>query len=69
MKSGLKNPLTGLIHVDEFVIGGPEEVKKGRSKGLKKSIVLAVEIVEDGVGLAYAEVIEHSYAIELEGFG
>lgn len=68
MKSSLKSPLTGIIHVDEFVVGGPEVGKKGRSKGLKKLIVLAVEIVEDGVGRAYADVIEHSSAIELGGF-
>lgn len=68
MKSSLKSPLTGIVHVDEFVIGGPEEGKKGRSKGLRKLIVLAVEIVGDGVGRAYAEVIEHSSAIELGGF-
>jgi hypothetical protein len=68
MKSSLKSPLTGVVHVDEFVIGGPEKGKKGRSKGLKKLIVLAVEILEDGVGRAYAEVIEHSSAIELGAF-
>lgn len=68
MKSSLSSPLTGVVHVDEFVIGGPEEGKKGRGKGLKKLIVLAVEIVENGVGRAYAEVIEHSSAVELGGF-
>lgn len=68
MKSSLKSPLTGVVYVDEFVVGGPEVEKKGRSKGLKKLIVLAVEIVEDGVGRAYADVIEHSSAIELGGF-
>ena len=35
---------------------------------MKKLVVLAVEILEDGVGRAYAEVIEHSSAIELGGF-
>jgi len=68
MESSLKSPLTGTIHVDEFLVGGPEEGKKGRSKGLKKLIVLAVEILEDGVGRAYAEVIEHSSSKELGSF-
>lgn len=68
MKSSLKSALTGGVHVDEFVIGGPEKGKKGRSKGVKKLIVLALEIVEDGVGRAYAEVIENSSAKELGAF-
>lgn len=68
MKSSLTSQLTGIVHADEFVIGGPEEGKKGRSKGSKKLIVLAIEILEDGVGRAYAEVIENSSAKELGGF-
>ncbi len=47
MESSLNDPLTGTIHVDEFLIGGPEENKRGRSKGAKKLIVLAVEILEE----------------------
>lgn len=68
MKSSLRSPLTRVVNADEFVIGGPEEGKKGRSKGDKKLIVLAIEILEDGVGRAYAEVIENSSAKELGGF-
>lgn len=68
MKSSLNYPLTGTIHVDEFMVGGPEEDKRGRSKGFKKLIVLAVEVLDDGVGRAYAEVIEHSSANELGAF-
>lgn len=68
MQSSLNHLLTGTIHVDEFMIGGPEKDKRGRSKGLKKLIVLAIEILEDGVGRAYAEVIEHSSADELGAF-
>ena len=68
MESSYKNPLEGTIHVDEFYIGGPEEQKRGRSKGKKKLIVVALEIVEKGVGRAYAEVIEHASNVELGAF-
>lgn len=68
MSSSLNHLLTGTIHVDEFMVGGPEKGERGRSKGDKKLIVLAVEILEDGVGRAYAENIEHASAIELGAF-
>lgn len=68
MKSSLKSPLKGVIHVDEFMIGGPEVEKRGRSLGSKKLIVLALEILENGVGRAYAEIIEHASGKELGDF-
>lgn len=68
MQSSLNNPLEGIIHVDEFFVGGPDEQKRGRSKGKKKLVVLALELVGDGVGRAYAEVINHASSIELGAF-
>lgn len=57
MKSSGRYPLTGEVHVDECMIGGPEEQKRGRSHGEKKLILVALEIIKDGVGRAYSEVI------------
>ena len=57
MKSSGAYPLKGEVHVDECMIGGPEEQKRGRSHGDKKFIVVALEIIKGGVGRAYAEVI------------
>ena len=68
MASSLKYPLEGLVHVDEFMVGGPEEQKRGRSKGSKKLIVVALEIVGAGVGRAYAEVIGSASSKKLGGF-
>ena len=68
MASSLTHPLQGTVHVDEFFVGGPEEQKRGRAKGNKKLVILALEIVDDGVGRAYAEVIEHASSKELGAF-
>lgn len=68
MTSSLLSPMKTVVHVDEFFIGGSEEGKRGRSKGDKTLVVLAVEIVEDGVGRAYAETIQHASGEELGGF-
>ena len=68
MASSLQQPLQGTVHVDEFMIGGAEQQKRGRSKGAKKLIVVALEIVDSGVGRAYAEIIENASANELRSF-
>jgi hypothetical protein len=54
MRSSGKCPLEGVVHVDEFFIGGEEEGKRGRSKGDKMLVVVALEIVSNGVGRADA---------------
>ena len=45
MKSGQNYPLSELVHVDEFTVGGKEEGKQGRSyDSKKKKAVIAVEL-------------------------
>jgi len=68
MRSSKQHPLTGEVHVDEFFIGGPEEQKRGRSKGGKRLVIIALEKVEDGVGRAYAKIIKDASAEEFTPF-
>ena len=68
MQSSKQHPLEGCVEVDEFFIGGPEEQKRGRSKGKKRLVVIALEKVTGGVGRAYAQVIEHASAKEFKPF-
>lgn len=68
MQSSKQNPLTGEVHVDEFYIGQPEEQKRGRSKGEKRLVIVAQEKVQDGVGRAYAQVIESASSEDLKPF-
>ena len=57
MQSSKLHTISGIVHVDEFYIGGPEESKPGRRKGDKKLVIVALEIVKVGFGRAYAQVI------------
>lgn len=60
MKSSNSHPLTGSVQVDEFVFGGKESLKQGRSSdSRKKKIVGAVEVTDKGkVKRAYFNKIE-----------
>jgi transposase-like protein len=49
MQSSGNNPINGNVHIDEFVIGGKEEGKVGRSyDSKKKKVVCAVELTDEG---------------------
>ena len=60
MKSSQKYPLTTLVHVDEFTLGGKEQGKQGRSYDTKKKkAVIAVELSEKHqVKRVYVKAIE-----------
>lgn len=60
MKSSGKSPMEGKVVVDEFVVGGKEANKQGRSyDSKKKKVVCAVELTDKGkVKRMYAERIE-----------
>lgn len=69
MHSSKKHPLTGTVHVDEFMTGAYEEGKQGRSSESKKRLVaVALEILDEGAGRAYAQQIEHASGEEFKPF-
>jgi len=68
MKSSGKYPLEGEVHIDECMIGGPEEHKRGRSHGKKKLVVVALEKLEQGVGRGYAQVIDRASSKDFKPF-
>ena len=67
MKSSENHPMNGTVHVDEFVIGGKEEGKVGRSyDSNKKKMVCAVELTDEGkVKRMYSMRIKNYSAKEL----
>ena len=56
------------VHIDELFIGGPEEQKRGNSKGNKRLVIAALEKVKDGVGSAYAQIIENASSEKFKPF-
>jgi transposase-like protein len=67
MSSSENYPIEGNVHVDEFVIGGKEANKPGRSyDSKKKKTVCAVELTEEGkVKRMYAMKVDNYSAKEL----
>ena len=49
MKSSENYPMDGNVYIDEFVVGGKEDDKPGRSyDSKKKKSIYAVELIKDG---------------------
>lgn len=62
MKSSESQPLTGTVHVDEFVVGGKETGHVGRGYGGKtKKVVCAVELTDSGK-------VKRFYALQIKDF-
>lgn len=70
MESSQKWPLSELVHVDEFVVGGHEEGKRGRSYNTRKTkVIVGVELSEKrGIKRAYAQVIDDYSAASFTPF-
>lgn len=68
MESSESYPMTGKVVVDEFVIGGKESQKPGRSyDSKKKKVVLAVELTEENkVKRIYSKHIDNYSAEEIQ---
>lgn len=62
MRSSMRYPLSGVVHVDEFYVGKYEAGKIGRNlDSNKRLVVVALEILKQGgVGRAYAQVIKQA---------
>lgn len=62
MKSSENHPMDGQVEVDEFVVGGKEEGKVGRSyDGKKKKAVCAVQYTDEGK-------VKRMYAIRIDNY-
>lgn len=61
-------PLEGVVCVDEFFIGGQQEGVRGRQKGKKKLVLVAIELIGGGMGRGYARVIKDASAESFRPF-
>ncbi|MBZ9620726.1 IS1595 family transposase [Psychroflexus lacisalsi] len=62
MESSGNNPMDGIVHVDEFVLGGREKGKIGRSyETKKKKAITAVELTKEGK-------VKRMYAMHIKDF-
>jgi len=62
MSSSGNNPMDGNVHVDEFVLGGREQGKVGRSyQSKKKKAIAAVQLTDDGK-------VKRMYTMRIEDF-
>lgn len=60
--------MEGEVEVDETFVGGKEKIKRGRSKGAKKLVVIGIQRHGKGISRAYAKVISDAGVKQLKPF-
>ncbi len=68
MESSGRQPLKGMVEVDESVVGGQEEGVVGRKNDKKKLVVFAIEKKKNGISRMYGKVINNASSKEIGGF-
>ena len=68
MQSSGNFPLQEVVEVDETFVGGCDKDSKGRKKGNKELVVVAIEKKNKGVSRFYAKVIDKADAKNLGAF-
>ena len=62
MKSSGNHSKEGNVHIDEFVIGGKDEGKVGRSyNAKKKKVVFAIQLTDEGK-------VRRMYSLKIENY-
>ncbi len=61
MKSSGTQPMDGEVHVDEFVVGGKESERPGRSYCGEKKIVCAIQLTKEGK-------VKRFYGLQIKDF-
>jgi hypothetical protein len=62
MKSSENNPMDGIVHIDDFIVGDKDEDKPEQSyDSKKKKFIYAVQLTEEGQ-------VKRFYALKIKDF-
>lgn len=68
MKSDMRHLLEGSVEVDEMMVGQQQEGVRGRQKGSKRLVIIAIEKKGKGISRMYAREIQTATRAQIEPF-